>query len=275
MYREIAKANVFSGTAAFANTGRLNLTGNGTATIINGQLVSGDFFRTMGLKAAAGRLFEVTDDKPSAAPVAVLNYGYWESAFGGSGDVIGRTIELNNVPFTIIGVAEQRFTGITPGSDYDVWLPLSDAERISEIGLLQNRSSDVSNWWLTIVGRLKPGTQLASAQAAVSGLFRNEMLHGAMPLFHGDEIAVQPRARDGHGASGDQMFHGAMPPAVGSNDPARRVPAQQAPGDSAPVIRLGPPGATPEGGPRKLSKAEDNPEVTLVPAQTGLTGTRS
>src|SRR5947208_1245083 len=191
MFREIVQANVFSGTAAFANSGRLNLTGNGPATVINGQLVSGDFFRTMGLKPAAGRLFEAGDDAPSAAPVAVLNYGYWQSAFGGSRDVIGRTIELNNVPFTIIGVAEQRFTGITPGSDYDVWLPLSDAARISEIGLLHNRSSDVSNWWLTIVGQLMP------------------------------------------------------------------------------------PGATPEGGPRKLSKAEDNTEVTLVPAQTGLTGTRS
>src|SRR6266853_342550 len=275
LFREIEQADIFSTTAAFANSGRLNLSGNGPATVINGQVVSGEFFRTMGLKAAAGRLFEAADDTPPAAPVAVLNYGYWQSAFGGSRDVIGRTIELNNVPFTIIGVAEQRFTGITPGSDYDVWLPLSDAERISEIGLLQNRSSDASNWWLTIVGRLKPGTQLASAQAAVSGLFRNEMLHGAVPLFHGDEIAVRPRARDGHGASGDQMFHGAMPPAVGSNDPPRHVPAQQATGDSAPVNRLAPPGATPEGGPRKLSKAEDNPEVTLVPAQTGLTGTRS
>src|SRR5712672_1685585 len=275
LFREIAQADIFSTTTAFANSGRLNLTGNGRATVINGQVVSGEFFRTMGLKAAAGRLFEAADDTPAAAPVAVLNYGYLQSAFGGSCDVIGRTIELNNVPFTTIGVSEQRFTGITPGSDYDVWLPLSDADRISEIGLLQNRSSDVSNWWLTIVGRLKPGTQLTSAQAAVSGLFRNEMLHGAVPLFHGDEIAVRPRARDGHGASGDQMFHGAMPPAVGSNDPPRHVPAQQATGDSAPVIRLAPPGATPEGGPRKLSKAEDNPEVTLVPAQTGLIGTRS
>ncbi len=54
MYREIAQADIFSGTAAFANTGRLDLTGNGPASVINGQLVSGDFFRTMGLKAAVG-----------------------------------------------------------------------------------------------------------------------------------------------------------------------------------------------------------------------------
>src|SRR5579863_6186309 len=222
MFREIAKANVFSGTAAFANSGRLNLTGNGPATVINGQLVSGDFFRTMGLKAAAGRLIDTTDDMPSAAPVAVLNYGYWQSAFGGSRDVIGRTIELNSVPFTIAGVAEQRFTGITPGSDYDVWLPLSDGQRIgtSSSGPMSrnDRQADVAFWWLTIVGRLKPETQLAQAQAAVSGIFRNEMLHGSVPLFHGGGMAGPPASRPGPPAGGAavrrEMTMGDMPAPV-------------------------------------------------------------
>src|SRR5712664_1920963 len=200
MFREIAQANVFSATAAFANSGRLNLTGNGPATVINGQLVSGDFFRTMGIKAAAGRLFDASDDTPSAAPVAVLNYGYWQSAFGGSREVVGHTIELNNVPFTIIGIAEQRFTGITPGSDYDVWLPLSDAQRITDAMRWQNRQGDVSNWWLTIIGRLKPESQLAQTQAAVSGLFRNEMLHGSVPLFHSGETSGAPGPRRDSGS---------------------------------------------------------------------------
>src|ERR1700730_6344451 len=289
MFREITQANVFAATTAFANAGRLNLTGNGPATVINGQLVSGDFFRTMGLKAAAGRLFEATDDTPSATPVAVLNYGYWQSAFGGSRDVVGRTIELNNVPFTIVGVAEQRFTGVTPGSDYDVWLPLSDAQRVSE--RWQNRSDDVSNWWLSIIGRLKPGTPPAQAQAAVSGLFRNEMLHGSVPLFHDGDMASRTPPT-GRSASMDQVFRGAIPPTAGGNGPASvRTPLQQPPGDPVPVRREatgGPqsggnatvlpapalPGAAPGGGPRTLSTAADNPEVTLLHAQTGLTGAR-
>src|SRR6202171_1554038 len=99
MFREIAQANIFSATTAFANSGRLNLTGNGTGPVIKGQLVWGEFFHAMGLKAAVGRLFDATDDTPSAAPVAVLNYGYWQSSFGGSRDVVGYTIELNRVPF--------------------------------------------------------------------------------------------------------------------------------------------------------------------------------
>src|SRR5258708_36732987 len=83
MFREITNTNQFSGVAAFANSGPLALTGNGPASMISGQLVSGDFFRTMGVKAAAGRVFEANDDSPPAAPVAVLNYGYWRSPFGG------------------------------------------------------------------------------------------------------------------------------------------------------------------------------------------------
>jgi predicted permease len=288
MFRELAQMNVFSGTAAFANAGRLNLTGNGPAAVINGQLVSGDFFRTMGLKAAAGRLLDAADDTPSAAPVAVLNYGYWQSAFGGSRDVVDHTIELNNVPFTIIGVAEQRFTGITPGSDYDVWLPLSNAQRITDPMRWQNRSGDVSNWWLTIIGRLKPGTQLAQAQAAVSGFFRNEMLHGSVPLFHTGEPGGPPTPRQEAPAGGSaklrrEMLSGGAPAPAGGKGPTG-APAPPQLGGNKPVILPAPQGAPPtdrqsapemSSGPKTLSTAADNPQVTLVPAQTGLTGTRT
>ena len=189
-FRRMAEANIFSQVTAFASAGRLDISGNGPAAVIDGQLVSGSFFRTMGLKAAVGRLLQESDDAASAPPVAVLNYGYWQSAFGGSADVVGRTIELNGVPLTIVGVVESRFNGVTPGTDFRIWLPLSDAQRISDAVSWRNRQQgDVTNWWLTIVGRLPPGTELAQAQAAASGVFRNEMLHGPTPLFHSGEGA--------------------------------------------------------------------------------------
>ena len=308
IFRKVAQADVFSGTAAFANAGRLNLSGNGPATIINGQLVSGDFFRTMGLKAALGRLIDANDDTPAAAAVTVLNFGYWQSAFGGSRDVIGRTIELNSVAFTIIGVTEQRFTGISPGSDYDVWLPLADGQRINTSGPFRwnDRQADVSYWWLTIIGRVKPGIPAPQAQAVISGLFRNEMLHGSVPLFHGGEpMGGPPRGGGpaGGGARQEMVFGGAPMPPGGAAPTVSPAPMRFGPGKSPgreqqgatggpmpqsagnkPTIMPAPQGATPPGspqgsqmekGPRTLSTAEDNPEISLVPAQSGLSGSRT
>ncbi|MGB6524723.1 MAG: ABC transporter permease [Candidatus Acidiferrales bacterium] len=316
LFRKIEKMGAFSGVAAFANSGRLDLTGNGAATVINGELVSGDFFRTMGVKAAAGRLFQPSDDRQDAAPVAVLNYGYWQSAFGGSHDAIGRTIELNNVPFTIIGVAEARFTGITPGTDYDVWLPLDMGDRIDPrqqiIDRLGNfkRQDDVATWWLTIIGRMKPDVPVAQTQTAVSNLFYNEMIHGAVPLFGGGRMAGGP-PRGGPGGGGmvrQTITMGGGPPPggdmpIGGGAP----PPQMAPGKGAiqlrgpvggalpmpqlagnkPVIIGGPPQGPAAGGPhgpnatesasngpRMLSNPSDDPRISLVPAQSGLNGDR-
>jgi predicted permease len=302
MFREIAQANIFSGTAAFANTGRLDLTGNGPASVINGQLVSGDFFHTMGLKPAVGRLLDASDDTPAAAAVTVLNYGYWQSAFGGSRDVIGRTIELNAVPFTIVGVAEQRFTGITPGSDYDVWVPLSNQQRINPLKGLdplggQDRRDDVGFWWLTIVGRQKRGMPVAQAQAVVSAMFRNEMLHGTVELFHGGNMAATLVPRIGAPNAAISV----PPPAAAQQRPgnaAIQMHREGAGGEPAAAERAGngktqftlnapmpatapavggtrPAETETPGAPKTLSTADDNPQVTLVSAQTGLTGTRT
>jgi len=305
LFRRIAETNAFSGVVAFANSGRLDLAGNGPATVINGQLVSGDFFGTMGVKAAVGRVFGPSDDTRSAAPVAVLNYGYWQSAFGGSRDAIGRTIELNNVPFTIVGVAEAQFTGITPGSDYDVWLPLADEEKIDPRAQIMDRlgmakrQDDVASWWLTIIGRLKPNTPVAQTQTVVSSVFRNEMLHGTVPMFHSGRAGGGPGGPPPGGPAGGgmmrrEMVMGGGPPPSGGNAPIGMAPPpQMAPGKvplqirrggpggampqsagNKPVVVGGPPAGETANGPKTLSLAADNPEITLVPAQTGLIGQR-
>ncbi|HKV27448.1 MAG TPA: ABC transporter permease [Candidatus Acidoferrales bacterium] len=172
----------FSSVAAFAYGGQLDLSGNGTASVLTAQGVSGEFFSMLGIGAAAGRLIAPNDDSVSAPPVAVLNYGYWKSQFGGSQSAIGKTIRLNNVPFTIIGVADARFDSLSPGRIYDVWLPLSVLPQLNPHPWVKARPTDVYSWWLVIIGRLKPGVGRLQAQAAVSTLFRNEMLHGAKPL---------------------------------------------------------------------------------------------
>jgi predicted permease len=192
-----SQTNVFSSLAAFAYAGRLDMSGNGPASVLLGQLVSGEYFKTLGVRAAAGRTIESADDMPSAEPVVVLNYGYWQSAFGGSPSAVGRSIRLNGVPCTIVGVAEARFTSLTPGSVYDAWVPFSAAPRLN--ARMGPQQADAAFWWLTVVGRLKPGIPQSQAQSAVSVFFRNEMLHGEKPMSQAaDDPAIQlPSAQEG------------------------------------------------------------------------------
>lgn len=177
-----SQVSAFSGVAAFANAGQIDLSGNGTASLLKGQAVSGGFFPLLGVHAAAGRLITPSDDSVSAQPVAVLNYGYWKRQFGASPTAIDKTIRLNNVSFTIIGVADRRFDSLSPGNVYDVWVPLSVLPQINPHPSIKARATDVYNWWLVVIGRLKPGVDRLQAQAAVTTIFRNDMLHGGNPL---------------------------------------------------------------------------------------------
>jgi len=180
-------ANSFSGLAAFSRAPRLGLSGNGAATIINNaQLVSGDFFATLGLKAAAGRTLAMADDSPTAPPVVMLSYGYWQSAFGGSRDAIGRMIKLNGLPFTIVGVAEQNFSGLTPGSRFDLWLPLASRSSLDPRWI--HSEDDAGSWWMVIVARPKPGVTRSQAQAEVTLLFADETMHEQKPLFQAADL---------------------------------------------------------------------------------------
>src|ERR1051326_8810523 len=174
--------DAFSGVAAFANAGQIDLSGNGTASVLKGQAVSGGFFPLLGVQAAAGRLIAPSDDSVSAQLVVVLNHGYWKRQFGGSPTAIGKTVRLNNVPFTIIGVADPRFDSLSPGNVYDVWVPLSVLPQINPHPWVKARATDIYSWWLVVIGRLKPGVGRLQAQAAVTTIFRNDMLHSAKPL---------------------------------------------------------------------------------------------
>ena len=179
-----AQAQVFSGTAAFAGPLDMDLSGNGAASIAHGTFVSGEFFSTLGVNTFIGRALTASDDTPSAPATIELTYAYWQHAFGGDRSVIGRSIHLNNVPVTIVGVAEPRFTNLTPGNTQDLFLPCSLADRIKgEWWGNQTRTSDTSIWWVIALGRLKPGVSVAQAQAAMTTIFRNETLHGASPAF--------------------------------------------------------------------------------------------
>ena len=169
----------FSGVAGFAQAPRLALSGNGNAGIVRGQLVSGDYFSTLGVQAAGGRLIAPADETNKSS-VVVLSYAYWQNAFGGSASAIGKTILLNSVPFMIIGIAEPRFKNLALSTPEDLWVPLPSYAQL--VPNFDPRELEANSFWVEIVGRLREGVSRQQAKAAVSLFFRNEVIHGDKPL---------------------------------------------------------------------------------------------
>ena len=116
---------------AYANAWGLNLTAGGQAEVAGGLYVSGGFFTGLGVPPAAGRLISAEDDRTGAAPVVVIAYPYWQTRFAGKADAIGKTMLVNNMPVTIVGVTAPGFFGVDPGSNPPVFIPLHAAPSLS------------------------------------------------------------------------------------------------------------------------------------------------
>ena len=185
--RMYAEARVFSGLTGFSGPMQFDVGGNGPASIGRGELVSGDFFETLGVETVIGRPLGPEDDKPSAPLVAVLTYGYWHSVFGGNPSAVGRTLQLNGVPCTIVGVTLKGFTNLAPGKTQDFFLPIRSVAHFDLGWLRQSTLADSQSWWVVVVGRLKNGISLGQAQAAATTIFSNEMLQAAKPLAREDD----------------------------------------------------------------------------------------
>ena len=129
-----------------------------------GLAVSGSFFPLLGVQPALGRLFTPDDDREGAmTDVAVLEYEFWQSAYGGQ-NVVGQTIPLDGKPFTIIGVVQRGFFGLNVGRRFDIAIPL-EGFRAAQPGV-----GNIGSNSLTIFGRLQPGQQMAQAQAEFRAL---------------------------------------------------------------------------------------------------------
>jgi len=141
--------------------------GRGETTELRfGQIVTGDFFRTLAVDAELGRMLSPEDDVVEGGhPVAVLSYPYWTRTYGGSSDVLGQVVRLNGHPFRIIGVAPEGFVGAVPAFTPDVWVPMMMQPQImSDLGV---RLHSREGGWLQVIGRLKRGVSLEQASANV------------------------------------------------------------------------------------------------------------
>lgn len=168
-YRNFRRNDRFfpGGLAAFASwESPVRLRSGGEPFMAQGELVSGNYFHVLGVAPAVGRLFDDGDDRPEAAPAAVLGYRYWSSRFGGAPDIAGRAIEVNGTPFTIAGVAAPAFAGETLEADPpEVWFPLN---RFTEVTLLPSLLDQPDQRWLFLVGRAASGADLRPITAGLT-----------------------------------------------------------------------------------------------------------
>jgi hypothetical protein len=113
-----AETDPFESVFAFAPLGaerrNTTLSADGGAEGVDGEMVSGDFFRGLGVSPSAGRLI-TADDERGAAQVAVLSHACWTRRFGGDPAIVGREVSINHLPFTVVGVAAPGFSGVEPG----------------------------------------------------------------------------------------------------------------------------------------------------------------
>ncbi len=141
------------------------------AKSVMGEFVSGNYFRTFGVQAAAGRIFTDADDTKGAATTAVMSYDTWMHDYAGDPTVIGSTFRMNTQPVTIIGIAPQGYFGdrlsSTPPNFY---LPLESMAVVLNIPYLH----DPTVQWAYLVGRLKPGVSQTALQAKISTLLRQQ-----------------------------------------------------------------------------------------------------
>jgi predicted permease len=204
--------DTLSDVFAFGSVG-LNVNADGQADVASGQAVSGNYYAALGVEPFVGRTIKDDDDRASASPVAVLSHRYWQRRFGGDRGVVGRQINLNNVAFTVVGVAPPGFDGtMQVGSSPDVSIPISWEPQVNTE---RSRLAGAGVWWLRVMGRLKPGATFEQAQASLDGVFRQSVVEhraarqaqqtgaqGANAIRPLDQNDI-PRLAAGSGAQGE------------------------------------------------------------------------
>jgi predicted permease len=181
MYKDLRDKNrVFSGLLACDPYANVNVVWQGHSERSSAELVSGNFFQVLGVRAALGRVLAPEDETALGSnPVAVLSYGYWTRHFGGDPAVLNQTVDINATPLTVVGVAPPGFTGVQYGTAPELYIPLTMKAQMTPNW---NGFHHVSDYFLAIMGRLDPGMSRTLAQAGLQPLF-HAILESELPIM--------------------------------------------------------------------------------------------
>ena len=179
------------------------------------RLISGDYFDTLQIRPAAGKLFTSEVDRArGASPTAIISYAFWKQRFGLNPAALGQNIQIHNTAFEIVGVTPPGFFGETVGEAPDIWVPMMMEQAIYPgKDFLSPSTQGVLNqyMWLQVIGRLKPGVRFDQAKASVNVAFKN-MLESKVGTLSAEDrrtgldqrIDLQP------GARGSSALHGKL-----------------------------------------------------------------
>ena len=187
----------FAGKPAAFQAGQLSLVvhragDKEAASFTLGKLVSGNYFSVLGAPLARGRAISPEDDRPGAPPVVVIGDRLWQRRFGRDPRIVGQTLLINGVAATVIGVAAPQFLGETVGFDMpELWLPLEQEQNfVHETA----HGPMWDHYWLDIIGRVAPGTNVAALDAQVNTELR-QWLHSRSAQMQPEERAQIDRQR--------------------------------------------------------------------------------
>ena len=161
--------------------------------VAEGEMVSGAFFSGLGVNLPLGRGFS-SQDETDHAPLAVLSSNYWTRRFARDPAVLGKTLYVNGVPMTIVGISAKGFEGVEPGGSTDFWIPLQNVPALNAWGNpLQDGKTYIANptWWcLRVMARLAPGVTRSQAAAQLQPVFQSAAYIGLGSPMEGEKPPV-------------------------------------------------------------------------------------
>ncbi|MGC2160847.1 MAG: ABC transporter permease [Silvibacterium sp.] len=180
MYKDLRDRNTaFDGLIAMFQT-QAGVMWRGQSSLVNAELVSGNYFDVLGVMPAAGRLLVQSDDvAKNGSPVAVLSFNYWKNHLASDPRVVGQTLAVNGHPFEIVGVSAPGFDSAIWGSPADIFVPMAMKSVVTPAW---DELYDHQSRWLNILGRMKPGETRVQAQAAMAPLWR-DLRTAELPLM--------------------------------------------------------------------------------------------
>jgi len=186
LYLELRRQSeeLFSGFMAYASI-EADLGAGESVREVFGMAVSSDYFSVLGVRTAVGRGFLAEEDRsPGSHPVVVISHELWQGRFEGDPSILGQTIQLNNYPFTIVGVAPSGFNGTFTGTSPAVYVPITMWAYVKDISL-EKYVYD----WMHLLARVKPGVSREQAQAALTVVAQR--VHAIEPDNTPTEILVR------------------------------------------------------------------------------------